>query len=264
MNNINNINYPLIAEERKSLLLQELDTFGFIHTNEFANKLNISPVTVRRDLAALESEGLCIRKRGGAVKGFVTVSTELPYDLKRNQFIQEKKRIGEMAAKHINSGSTIILDSGSTTYAVSMHLRTKTRLIVVTNDLQISVKLANFSSIQTICTGGLVRSNMFSLQGPGVVKFINDLTVDTCFLGADAIGSDLSVTNVTYEEAEIKRAMMQAAKKTILLADSSKFDRSGFTKVCMLSDIDLVITDRSLSDQVRKRLDEAGIIYKLV
>jgi DeoR/GlpR family transcriptional regulator of sugar metabolism len=256
--------HPLIAEERRSLLLEELNESGFLQIQDISKKMDISPITIRRDLTILESEGLCHRKRGGAVKAFVNVSTELPYDIRRNQNDIEKREIGEAAAKLVNNGSTIILDSGSTTFALSLFLRTKSRLVVVTNDLQIAVKLANFSNIQTICTGGSVRSHMFSLQGIGTVNFINDLKVDICFLGADAIETDLSISNVTYEEVSIKRAMIKAAKKVVLVADSTKFYRSGFVKVCDFEQIDTVITDDGIASEQLYALQQSGVKYLLV
>ncbi|MEA4811033.1 MAG: DeoR/GlpR family DNA-binding transcription regulator [Anaerolineaceae bacterium] len=259
----NNDVSPLIPEERRSSILQELNEYGVLHIDVTSKRMGISQVTLRRDLASLESEGLCLRKRGGAVKTFASVSTELPYDIKRNQRVEEKKRIGKAASEYIVDGSTIILDSGSTTYALSLFLRTKSRLTVVTNDLQIAVKLANFSNIQTICTGGLVRSNVFSLQGNGVVDFIRGLKVDLTFLGADAIETDLTISNVTVEEVAIKKAMLKSAKKTFLLADSSKFNRSGFMKVCNLSEVDSVITDSALDKTHISLLKEANIIFQL-
>ena len=260
----NTLLHPLIAEERRSLLLEELNEHGFLQISDISKKIDISPITLRRDLAILESEGLFLRKRGGAVKTFVNVSLELPYEIRRNQNDVEKKKIGEAAANLISNGSTIILDSGSTTYALSTFLRSKSRLVVVTNDLQIAVKLANYSNIQTICTGGYVRSNMFSLQGTGVVKFISDLKVDICFLGADAIEQDLSVSNVTYEEAAIKMAMIKAAKQVILMADSTKFKRSGFVKVCDLMQIDTVITDNRIAPDHLLALQQSGVNFLLV
>jgi len=253
----------LIPDERRSFLLQELNEYGVLHIKDSAKKLNISQVTLRRDLANLESEGLCLRKRGGAVKTFASVSTELPYEIKRNQRNEEKKRIGKAASKLVTDGATIILDSGSTTYALSTFLNTVSRLTVVTNDLQIALKLANFSNIQTICTGGSVRSNVFSLQGNEVVRFIEDLKVDMAFLGADAIDSDLVIGNVLYDEVAIKKAMIKAARKRVLLADSSKFYRSGFMKVCDLRDLDLLISDSGLDEACASKLRTAQVNFHL-
>ncbi|MGI6251437.1 MAG: DeoR/GlpR family DNA-binding transcription regulator [Anaerolineaceae bacterium] len=257
-------NFPLIAEERRAVLLRELNDHGFIQAAESAKRLGISVITIRRDLELLEEEGLCIRKRGGAVRSSDRVTLELPYEIKRNQHINEKKRIGQNASTLVKDGNTIILDAGSTTFAMSLFLRSKRRISVVTNDLQIAVKLASNPGINLICTGGIVRPNVFSLQGREVVNLIEDLHVDTTFLGADAIHEDLTITNVNFEEVPIKQAMIRAAKQVVLIADSSKFNRTGFVKVCSISEIDKIITDRGISESVLQRLNELPVEVQIV
>jgi DeoR/GlpR family transcriptional regulator of sugar metabolism len=237
----------ILGHERRAILLSELNENGYILATEMAEKLNITAITVRRDLAQLEKEGLCIRKRGGAARSTQGVSLELPYQIKQNSNIDEKKRIAEAAVRFVNHGSTIILDAGSTTYALALLLSQK-RITVVTNDLQIAVKLAASPNINLICTGGFAQTNVFSLHGSQVETFIRSLRVDMTFLGADAIHRDGIVSNVNLEEAMIKQAMIAAAEKVILLADSSKFEKAGFAKVCHLSDLNTIITDSGISE----------------
>ncbi len=144
---------PILAEERRAILLQELKENGYLQAAELAEKLNTTAITIRRDLSLLETEGLCIRKRGGAVRSSQSVTLELPYQVKQNSCIPEKKRIAEAAVRLVKPGSTILLDAGSTTYALALLLSQK-RITVVTNDLQIAVKLAGNANINLICTGG--------------------------------------------------------------------------------------------------------------
>ena len=242
--------HPIIAEERRAILLRELNENGYIQAAELAEKLNITAITIRRDLSMLEAEGLCIRKRGGAVRSSQSVTLELPYQIKQNQMIAEKKRIAQAAVKLVEDGNTIILDAGSTTYALALLLFSKSRITVVTNDLHIAVKLASNPNISLICTGGIARPNVFSLQGSQVESLIKDLRVDQTFLGADAIHRDCTISNVNFEEVPIKQAMLKAAKEVILVADSSKFNKAGFVRVCDLTDIDIVITDSGLSQEI--------------
>jgi DeoR/GlpR family transcriptional regulator of sugar metabolism len=152
--------------------------------------------------------------------------------------------------KLVEDGNTIILDAGSTTYALALLLFSKSRITVVTNDLHIAVKLASNPNISLICTGGIARPNVFSLQGSQVESLIKDLRVDQTFLGADAIHRDCTISNVNFEEVPIKQAMLKAAKEVILVADSSKFNKAGFVRVCDLTDIDIVITDSGLSQEI--------------
>ena len=251
-------NFPIIAVERRAILLSELNENGYIQAAELAQKLSISPITIRRDLSRLEAEGLCIRKRGGAVRSAQSVTFELPYQIKQNSYIVEKNRIAEEAVKLVKPGNTIILDAGSTTYSLA-HLLSQKRITVVTNDLQIAVKLASNPNINLVCTGGSARLNVFSLHGAQVDTFIRTLRVDITFLGADAIHTDGTVSNVNLEEALLKQAMIQAADRVILLADSSKFNKTSFAKVCNLNDLEMIITDRGISKEQQEFLESVNI-----
>lgn len=238
----------MIAEERRAILIQELNDNGYVQVAELAARFAISSATIRRDLSMLEKEGLCLRKRGGAVRSAQGVAFELPYDVKRIRFMDEKRRIAAAAVEFVEEGSTLILDAGSTTYALALELLCKQRITVVTNDLHIAVRLAANPNIHLICTGGVARAYVFSLQGSQTESFIHTLRVDKTFIGADAIHPDGAVSNVNIDEVPIKQAMIAAAGQVILIADSSKFEKTGFVKVCDLSQVDLVITDRGLPE----------------
>jgi DeoR family transcriptional regulator of aga operon len=239
----------MIADERRALLIQELNVNGYIHVADVAKKLDITAPTIRRDLSLLESEGICVRKRGGAVRTSQGVAFEPPYAVKRVHFVDEKQRIAEEASRLVDEGNTIILDAGSTTYALALQLLQKHNIRVVTNDLQIAVSMAANPNINLICTGGIVRPYVFSLQGSQTESFIKQLRVDKTFIGADAIHPDGSIYNVNIDEVSIKQAMISVASQVILIADSSKFEKTGFVKICDLSQVQLVITDRGLSPE---------------
>jgi DeoR family fructose operon transcriptional repressor len=242
----------MLAEERRAILHTKLREEGYIQVTELADELDISTATIRRDLIHLEQEGICIRKRGGAVRTTQGVSSEIPYDIKRRKNIDEKNQIALAAIKYIENGDTILLDAGSTTYALALLLNSKERITVVTHDLNISMKLATNPKINLICTGGIARENVYTLEGARVTDFIRDLKVDKTFLGADAIHNDGTVANVNIEEVPIKQAMIDAAQEVFLLADSSKFEITGFARVCYLSEIEHIITSQNLSqDKIR-------------
>lgn len=249
----------MIAEERRAILLKELNENGYVQATELASRLNLSAATIRRDFSFLEKQGLCFRKRGGAVRSAQGVTLELPYEIKQSQRIAEKKRIAEAAAKLVQDGDTLILDAGSTTYAIALLLLSKQRITVVTNDLQIARSLASNPNIRLICTGGIARASVFSLQGSQVESFIKNLRVDKTFLGADAIHSDHTVTNVNFEEVPIKQAMLHAASQVYLVADSTKFEKTGFVKVCELSDVDAIITDSGIPKDKLAQLETLGL-----
>ena len=239
----------MLAEERKALLIKRLRNDGYIQVTDLANELSLSSATIRRDLIELEKEGLCIRKRGGAVRSSQGVTMELPYDVKKYRNTAAKDRIASEALKLVDNGDTILLDAGSTTYTLASLLHAKDRLTVVTHDLNIAHKLAANPNINLICTGGVARANVYTLQGAQVVDFIRNLKVDKSFIGADAIHTDGTISNVNIEEVPIKQAMIKAANQVILLTDSSKFGLTGFAKVCDVSDLDYVITDNNIQEE---------------
>jgi DeoR family transcriptional regulator of aga operon len=242
----------MIGEERRALILKKLSENRYVQVSDLAEEFEVTTVTIRRDLDEIEAEGLCIRKRGGAIRVNPGVTMEMPYDIKRLEMVAEKERIARTALDLIDDGDTFILDAGSTTYALALLLNTKIQITVVTNDLKIAVKLAENPKINLICTGGVARTSVFSLQGAVAESFIRNIKVDKTFMGADAIHADGTISNVNIEEVSIKQAMIKAADQTILLADSSKFMNSGFFKVCDLSDIDLIITDDGILEKTRE------------
>lgn len=239
----------MLAEERRAILFSKLREDGYVQVTEVADELGISSATIRRDLITLEREGVCIRKRGGAVRTAHGVTMELPYEIKRRRNTDEKNHIAEAALEFVENGDTILMDAGSTTYALALLLHHRERITVVTHDLNIAVKLAANPAINLICTGGVARENVYTLEGSQVTDFIRNLRVDKTFIGADAIHPDGVIANVNIQEVPIKQAMINAADKVILLTDSSKFGNAGFAKVCDITDCDHIVTDEGLSKE---------------
>ena len=249
----------MLAEERRAILHNKLREDGYVQVTELADELGISSATIRRDLITLEKEGVCIRKRGGAVRTAHGVTIELPYEIKRRRNTDEKNHIAIAALEFVENGDTILLDAGSTTYALAQLLHSRERITLVTNDLNIAMKLASIPSINLICTGGIARQNVYTLEGSQVTDFIRNLRVDKSFIGADAIHPDGVIANVNIEEVPIKQAMINAADKVILLTDSSKFGTTGFAKVCDIIDCDLIITDHGLAENYRQFIEKKGV-----
>jgi DeoR/GlpR family transcriptional regulator of sugar metabolism len=244
----------MLADERRNQILRKLNEERYVQVSDLADEFDVTTVTIRRDLDEMEADGLCIRKRGGAIRVNPGVTMEIPYNIKRHEMVDEKERIAKKALDFIEDGDTIILDAGSTTYALAILLNSKARVTVVTNDLKIAAKLSENPNINTICTGGVARTSVYSLQGSLTESFIKDIKVDKTFLGADAIHPDGVISNVNMEEVAIKRAMIESADQKFLLVDSSKFEKSGFFKVCELRDLDILITDDGLSQKASEMI----------
>jgi DeoR/GlpR family transcriptional regulator of sugar metabolism len=244
----------MIPAERRARLIKLLNDDGYVQVAEIAEEFGISPMTIRRDLFEMEKEGVCIRKRGGAVRNSQSVTMELPYNIKQNRNVDVKKRIAEAALNLIVDGNSLILDSGTTTFALAQRLAARRRLFVVTNDLQIATKLAANPEISVVCTGGMARPNVFSLQGALAESCFSNLSVDITFLGADAIHPDGGIYNVNIEEVPIKQAMLRTGAKIILLTDSTKFTLRGIARVCDFSQIDIVITDDQIAPEAKEMI----------
>jgi len=254
----------MLAEERRAVLLQELQHDGYLEIARTSARLGVSSATIRRDLAHLDREGQLVRTRGGAVPAVRSTTLEIPYDIKRAHNIEEKRRIAVAAAEMVHDGETLVLDSGSTTYQLALQLVHRHSLTVVTNDLHIAVKLAAHPHINLICTGGTARTNVFALLGLQAEAFLKGLCVNKTFLGADAIHADGVVANVNLDEVPVKQAMLHAGEQVILLADATKFELSGFAKVCNLADIHTLITDSRISKRTLSLLTEWQVDYRIV
>jgi DeoR family transcriptional regulator, aga operon transcriptional repressor len=246
----------MITEERLATLLETLQKDGYLQVTDFAARMGVSAATIRRDLELLESEGKCIRKRGGAVPSGGGTTLEIPYDVKRLKNIEEKRRIARAAADLVVDGDAIILDAGSTIYELAHLLSARKHLTVVTNDLKIALILSSNPGITLIVAGGIVRPNVYSMMGNQVISFLRTLKVDKTFLGADAIHEDGVISNVILEEVEVKKAMLAAARTKIVLADSSKFQITGFCQVAELSTIDQLITGKEITPQTRELVEK--------
>ena len=244
----------MISDERRARIMKSINKIGYIQVADLVDEYQVSPVTIRRDLEIMEQEGLLIRKRGGAIRRNQGVTMELPYLIKQVENVEIKNAIAGKALGMVEDGFSILLDSGSTTFNLAEQLVTKTRLSVVTNDLYIATKLAANPDINLICTGGVARSNVFSLQGTIAENTIKNLRTDITFLGADAIHPDGSIYNVNIDEVSVKQAMIKSAPKVVLLVDSTKFEVCGFAKICSLSDIDTVITDQGISPETKEMI----------
>lgn len=202
--------------------------------------------TIRRDLDALVRLGKAERTHGGA-RPIDGAMSEIPYAVKEGDHRAEKIAIARAAADLVRDGESVILDSGSTTYQVAAALRHRTDLTIITNDLRIGKYVATFPDVRLLVTGGELLGSVFTLVGERSVEFLADYSVDWAFLGADAIDPTAGVTNTNTLEVPIKRAMIAAAARSAVLADSSKFGHRALTRVAVLGEVDLIITDSGLA-----------------
>jgi DeoR/GlpR family transcriptional regulator of sugar metabolism len=212
-------------------------------------------MTVRRDLAELERDGKVTRVHGGAVRS----AAEPAFAEIVIERLEQKDRIGALAAGLVSDGQTIILDIGTTTLQLARHLRGRT-LTVITSNLAAYEELLPESSIELVLLGGTVRRNYRSLVGVLAEDALRQLRADVAFIGASGIDrDDLAVVDTTMVEVPIKRAMMAAAARSVLLADSAKFGMRGVVRVCGVEALDGLVTDDEIPAACREALDRADI-----
>ncbi len=237
-----------LRPERLERIVQLLNKRGGARTHELADELGVSAATVRRDLEELAARGAVDRTHGGAVILHGGTAKEAPYAEKTQRMQAEKARIAQYAAGLVPDGATIVLDSGTTVLELARRLAGRP-ITAIALDLPSASALAAEEGAEVWTPGGRVRNGLFSLVGPWAEQTLRSLSVDLFFMGADAIDR-VGISNSTVEEAEVKRLALAAARTTVLLADSSKFARRSFARVCRLEEISMLVTDEASRESV--------------
>lgn len=249
----------MLTLERRQKILQWIIREGRAEVSELASAFGVSAMTIRRDLRALENEGLLARARGGALpkNGFIR---EVPYQSKAASHLELKRSIASVAASMVENGDSVILDAGSTTLEIARCLKkSKDNLTVVTTDLNIALELADAPGFKVLTTGGQVQPGVYCLLGEEAVSFLRSISVNIAFLGAGAIDVAEGLYTPTLEKAPLKRAMIASATKAVLVADHNKFGHRAFAKVCGLEVIDVIVTDEYIKSDIVAEMERRGI-----
>jgi DeoR family transcriptional regulator of aga operon len=253
----------LLNEERRRLILEIVNREGRALVKDLAPRFSISPVTIRNDLEVLHSQGLVHRTHGGALP--VQAGALLDPSLREKEKLhrKEKMRIGEAAAALVQEGESVVLDSGTTTTCLARALRDFRQLTVITNAANIATELAG-TEIEVILTGGTLRERSFSLVGPLAEETLRRLSADILFLGVDGLDVNFGLTTPNLLEAKVNRVMMEIARRTIVICDSSKFGRRSLSLIAPTSAIHHVITDEGIPKNDLRVLKKAGIEVTVV
>ena len=238
----------MLAIERRREILARLTNDGKVIVSELAKDFNVTEETIRRDLEKLDKEGLASKTYGGAVSKHSS-AIDLPYNIRESVNIEQKQRIAETIADLIHDGDRIMLDSSSTALYVLKKLKDKKNLTIITNSVKILLELADKPDWTVLSTGGILKKGALSLNGSSAEKMINSYHVNTVICSCRGLDTALGVTDSNENDSLIKQAMIASAERKILAADSEKFDRKSFVKVCDAKDIDIIVTDRAPSDK---------------
>ena len=244
--------------ERHQHILQKLHENGRVDIQELSESMQVSGVTIRKDLKLLEERNLLYRTRGGG-------SIDNPYAIEKpineKEFInvEQKKKIAKAALSMTSQTVSIIIGSGTTVFELSRLLYPSKHLVVITPALKVALELHNRPNIEVLQLGGLIHQSSASAAGAFAERILDNISCDILFLGVDGIdlGFGLSITNIT--EASLNQKMIQLAQKIVILADSTKFGRRGLGKICNLEQIQYIITDKGIPSNTKKDLEERGI-----
>ena len=249
-----------MTRHRRSRIADLTREQGVVRVAELADHLGVSEVTIRADLAQLERDGQLIRDRGGAIptdEGGALRSL-LAFEQRAILNLEAKTRIARVAAQMVEPGDTILLDAGTTTGQMPQFLSKVPGLTVVTNAFNVAHEMSG-SDAQLLFLGGTVNRTASSTLGPLTEQGLSGLVVSKLFIGTQALNLEDGLTDTTMEIAQVKRAMIAAARQVILLTDSSKWNRSGFIKVAPLSAVHTLICDEGLSEEARVATEKAGV-----
>lgn len=256
-----------IPVQRRARLVAVLRGKGVASISELALETGASESTVRRDLEELAGRSEVRRTRGGAVftGGTIGGTTFEPLFAERSrQNISEKERIGRYAIGLAKRGQGVLFDSSSTVMgAVRALVESPVRMTAVTNDVSLAASLGSVRGVKVVVPGGELREGSFTLLGPATRGFLSRLHVDVAFIGIHAITGD-RMSEAGLEVAEVKRAMIRAAGRVVLLADHSKFSPPAFFEVAGLEEVDDLVTGDETPQEAIEAAREVPVRVHLV
>jgi len=248
----------MLAIERKNAILAKLSIEGKVLVNDLSREYGVTEETIRRDLEKLEKDGLAKKTYGGAVIN-ENFKIDLPFNVRKQTNVKSKQYIAAVIASMINDGDYIMLDSSTTALDVVKSIMYKKRITLITNSIEILLKLSNKPDWTVISTGGVLKESGLSLIGYQAERMVSGFHVDMSICSSKGIDSEMGITDSNEKDAEIKKAFFKSAKKKILALDSSKFDKISFVKVCDISDVNIIVTEKKPSDFWVEHFRQAGV-----
>ncbi len=223
-----------------------------------AEELEVTVETVRRDLTALERLGVVRRVHGGALP-VERLTLEPTLAVRESQQSEQKKRIAERAVAEIPEGGSILLDSGTTTVAIAALLPRDKRFTVVTNSIAIAARLSDRAGIEFMMLGGRVRNRTGAAVGQWTTDALHDMAVDVAFVGTNGFSVERGFTTPDQAESAAKRAMVTAARRVIVVSDSTKAGQVHMHRFADTSEVAMLVTDSGLDDETTEEFDAAGV-----
>lgn len=247
---------PVTRREMIKELLLEKKT---VHVSELSKMFGVSEETVRRDLSELEREGFAQKIHGGAT---ITnrVRSYVDNSVLENIFVEHKETIARRAKDLVHEGDSIFLDSSTTCLQMARAI-SDLNIIVVTNSIDIATYLSKFENINLTVIGGNFDHRSRSFLGRQATGFLNDYYFDKAFISCKSLDMVSGCTDIEDDIVAVKRTVLNRSQQKIVVADHSKFDKVSFIGVCKLTELDVLVTDRPLSDEWSKYLSDSGVRF---
>ncbi|MFC6099135.1 DeoR/GlpR family DNA-binding transcription regulator [Olivibacter domesticus] len=248
----------ILPNQRREKIVEMLREDGFAKVINLAKIFKVTEVTIRQDLEKLEKEGVLVREHGGAYLKNIEDKVRT-LSLINQDNLDKKEKIASKCIEYIESGDSIILDSGSTTTEIAKKLKGFKNLTVITNALNIAMLLGTEPGIDLIVTGGEFKPPTLSLTGQKAADFFQGIYVQKLFLATAGLSLKAGLTYPSINDIVVKKAMIDAAETTYLVADSTKIGKSSFASLGALSLVDYIITDSDINDRDKKVFEENDI-----
>lgn len=251
--------------ERHEFISREVEAKGQVSVTELSVLLNVSEVTIRKDLTILEQAGTLYRAHGKAIKISPYINDRDVY-VKERQYPAEKTAIAKCAVRLIEPNDSIIIASGTTVQYLAREIQPDDNghLTVITSALNVATILSKNRNIEVIQLGGIVRGSSLSTIGCDAERQLENYTGSKLFIGVDGIDPEYGLSTTNLLEANLNRVMIGATEKVIVLCDSSKFGRRGFSRICSIDDVDQIITDSGIPRHMHEALTARGIEVTIV
>lgn len=251
------------SAQRYKAILEELEKSSYVTVQDFSKALGVSEVTIRKDLKDLEGRNLLLRSHGGA-SPLSSLISDRHIDEKEKIMVDEKSRIAEAATRFVNKNDRIIIASGTTLLFFARKIPVTEQLMVITPSVKVSLTLCYNPNVEIIQLGGDMRKSSASVIGTYSEHFLEGLMCNKLFIGVDGIGIDFGLTTSNIGEAHLNQYMLNAAKEVIVLADSSKFGKQGFGKICDIERVHHIITDKNAPQNIIQLIRDKGIKVTVV
>ena len=249
----------MLGEERREYILNQVKRTGSINAIDIAKTLDVSETTVRRDLNRLARKKLVRRTYGGAL-AVIPVGSEMKFDIQKEKYIEEKKKIALVASRLIEDGDVILLEAGTTGLQTAANISHIKNLTIITNSCDIASMLIKTNpGFNIILSGGLLKTDTRTLVGPFADHTFKNINVDKAFIGITGIDTEKGITATDHIEAQTKKTIIESAKSIIALCDSSKFGHISVNFVSEITKINILITDSEGDKKFISDLSDRGI-----